>query len=254
MKNIIFPLLLIVLLNNTIFAQQDPDLEKYLRRRAGVKYPNVIKINTVAIAFNNGSLIYERALAPRVSVNIGAGYKYAGELPKMLASEDNKVQLHLNKITGFSVTPELRYYLKACDSRLLDGFYMGLYFRHTNYSTSAEFDYFPENDVMQQFSANATLTEYGGGITLGYQILIWERLAIDFLFFGPRYSVNHIGYQFDSNVSEEFLNDLSGYVNEVIDRFGFEYTVDLKQVGENQASTSFGFTNMRFGISVGFAF
>jgi hypothetical protein len=253
MKNKLFVTMLLLILWN-IGSAQDPDLEKYLKRREGVKYPNIIKINSLAIAFSNASLIYERALAPRVAVNIGVGYKYAGGLPRLFESDDNTMQLQINNITGYSVTPELRYYLKTCDSRLLDGFYGGIYFRYTRFTSNAKFDYFPAEHDPQYYKADAFLSEVGGGITLGYQLLLWERLSIDFLFFGPRYSFYNIGYEFDSGVSQEFLDELSGKLNEVIDRFGIDYTVELKQEGENNASNSFGFGNVRFGISIGFAF
>lgn len=249
-----FLLLVILSVSYTQDYKNDPDLEKYLKRREGVKYPNIIKINTLAIAFNNASLIYERALAPRVSANIGVGYKYAGGLPRFFESEDKALQFSINKITGFSITPELRYYLKTCDSRFLEGFYGGIYFRYTQYTSNAEFDYIPLDYDPQYYKADALLSEVGGGITLGYQILLWDRLSLDFLFFGPRYSFYNIGYEFDKGVSQEFLDDLSAKINTVIDRLGIDYTVDLKQENESRASTSFDFSNIRFGISIGFAF
>lgn len=253
MKRILW-LSLFFLLFSQFCNAQDPDLEKYLRRREGVKYTNIIKINSLSIIFKNASLVYERALAPRFSLNIGGGYKYAGGLPKMFNSEDNVLQFSINRITGFTVTPELRYYLRACDSRLLDGFYAGIYFRYTRYTSDAQFNYYPDSTSPQFYKANAVLTEVGGGITLGYQLLLWERLSIDFLFFGPRYSFYNIGYEFDSGVSQEFLDELSGKINIVIDRAGIDYQVELKERGDRNASTTFDFSNIRFGISFGFAF
>jgi len=253
MRKLIILFIFSIFLMELLYAQ-DPDLEKYLRRREGIKYPNIIKINTLAIPFNNISLIYERGLIPRLSFLIGAGYKYSGDVPKFFIEADNIINIKLDKLQGYSITPELRYYLKTCDARFLDGFYLGVYFRHTHYSTSAEFDYFPENYGMQFYQADMVMNEYGAGLTIGYQLILWERLSIDFMFFGPRFSNYHIGYEFDKNVSQEFLDDLSGYINEVINSYGFDYEVDLKQNGESRASTSFSFASTRFGLSIGFAF
>lgn len=253
MKKLVILFILASFITSPLFSQ-DTDLEKYLRRREGIKYPNIIKINTLAIPFNNISLIYERGLIPRLSFLIGAGYKYSGDAPKIFGTEDEKLKIKLGKIKGYAITPELRYYLKTCNARFLDGFYLGVYFRHTHYSTTAEFDYFPEGYEMQFHKANIVMNEYGAGLSIGYQLMLWERLSIDFMFFGPRYSNYHMGYEFDKNVSQEFLDDLSGYINEVIDRFGFDYEVNLKQDGEGRASTSFSFANTRFGLSIGFAF
>ena len=254
MKKLILLIVLAALAVGTMNAQTDPDLEKYMRRRDGIKYPNVLKVNTLAIAFNNVSLAYERGLVPRLSLVLAAGYKYSGNLPSILNPESNLIQIKLDQIQGYSFAPELRYYVKSCDARILDGFYIGAYFRHSHYSTSAEFNYSPEDLPVEFYNADVAMNEYGVGISIGYQLMLWQRLSIDFMFFGPRYSNNHIGYEFDNNVSQEFLDDLSNHINEVLNKYGFDYTVDLKQDGENRASTSFSFANVKFGIGIGFAF
>ncbi len=253
-KKLILLLILSFFIIEPIFSQDDPELEKYLKRREGNKYPNVLKINTLAIPFNNISMSYERGLVPRFSIIIAAGYKYSGGLPDIFGTEDENLQIKLDHIQGYSLSPELRYYLKSCDSRLLEGFYAGLYFRHTHYTTSAEFNLFPESSPEEYYKADLAINELGVGISIGYQLMLWERLSIDFMFFGPRYSNYHIGYEFNQVASQEFLDELNGYINEVIDRFGIDYTVDIKQDGESRASTSFSFANTRFGISLGFAF
>ena len=249
---IIFILASIVL--GPLYSQDDPELAKYLKRREGIKYPNILKVNTLAIPFNNISMSYERGVVPRFSILIAAGYKYSGNLPDLFGTENENLQIKLDQITGYSLSPELRYYLKSCDSRLLEGFYAGLYFRHTHYTTSAEFNFYPESTPSEYYKADLTINELGVGISIGYQLMLWERLSIDFMFFGPRYSNYHIGYEFNQVASQEFLDELNGYINEVIDRFGIDYTVDVKQDGEARASTSFSFVNTRFGISFGFAF
>ena len=249
---IIFILASIVL--GPLYSQDDPELAKYLKRREGVKYSNILKVNTLAIPFNNISISYERGVVPRFSILIAAGYKYSGNLPDLFDTENENLQIKLDQITGYSLSPELRYYLKSCDSRLLEGFYAGLYFRHTHYESLAEFNYFPDELPDEYYKASLALNELGIGISIGYQLMLWERLSIDFMFFGPRYSNYHLGYEFDDMVSQEFLDELNGYINEVIDRFGIDYTVDVKQDGEARASTSFSFANTRFGISIGFAF
>ena len=234
---------------------KDKELEKYLRKSEGIyQYPNVIKVNTLAIAFSNISVTYERAIAPRLSFLISAGYKYGGRVPDLFVVNESTIDVNFDQINGYSVSPELRYYLKTCEPRFLEGFYIGLYGRYTHYASGAEFDYYPEGQVQELYTSNVVLSEVGAGIQLGYQLVLWKRFNIDFLFFGPRFSSYNIVYKFDQDVSEQFLNDLSDYINEVIDRFGLDYDVELKQSGEARSSTSFSFANMRFGISFGFAF
>lgn len=250
-------LLVIFMFTVSCFAQEqaeDLELKKYLKRAEGYKYPNVLKVNSMALVFRNISLSYERALVPRLSFNISAGYKYAGRTPKLLEVEGSSIDADLKEIVGFSVTPELRYYLKSCDDRLLEGFYVGLYMRYTKYTSGANFGYFPDEQPEAFYDSDVSLSEVGGGLQFGYQLVLWQRFNIDFMFLGPRFSKYNIIYEFDQNVSEAFLNDLSTYLNDVIDRFGLDYEVDLKQSGEARASNSFSFAAIRFGISLGFAF
>ena len=253
LKKILVISILSLFMVETVISQ-DLDIEKEKPQKEKITYPNVIKINSLALAFSNISLAYERGIIPRISVGIGVGYKYAGTEPKMLQVNNSTIGVQLGKIQGFSITPEARYYLKTCDPRQLEGFYAGLYLRYTGYKTAADFQYTPENSTVEYYNADITMNEYGVGIQLGYQILLWERFSVDFLFFGPRFSSYHLGYNFNQQPSQEFLDDLSEYLNEVVDRFGADYNVDIKKEGEANASTTFSFANMRFGLSIGFAF
>jgi len=251
-KLIILSLLSFFLIGPVI--SQDLDNSKEKPQRENIRYPNIIKINTLALVFSNISLLYERGIIPRVSAGIGVGYKYTGVAPKLLMVENSTIGVQYDKITGFSITPEARYYIKSCDLGQLDGFYAGLYLRYTGYTTAADFEYIPENNTPEYYNSDIALREFGVGIQLGYQLIIKERFSIDFLFLGPRFSSYHFGYEFDQEPSQEFLDDLSGYLNEVVDRLGGDYNVDIKQEGEASASTTFSFANMRFGLSLGFAF
>ncbi|MEQ8325055.1 MAG: DUF3575 domain-containing protein [Vicingaceae bacterium] len=248
-------LLCLVLLAQTYFisAQEiagvsEPDPSIIIQR------PNVVKINSLAIAFSNASFIYERAIRPRLSVALGIGYKFTGSEPNIFTVNNSVISANLGKIKGISITPELRYYLRTCDASTLEGFYGGLYFRYNRNWTDAQFDYFPENSPAETSTSEIALREFGVGIELGYQILIKERLSIDFLFFGPRFSSYTLNYAFDQTSSDQFIGDLSDYLNEVADRFGFDYDIDIKKEGQKDLRTSFGFMNMRFGLSLGYAF
>jgi hypothetical protein len=208
----------------------------------------------LAAVFNNISVSYERAIIPRLSFLVSAGYKYTGGNLSLFEVNDTEIEAKIDQITGFSVTPEIRYYLRTCNPSLLEGFYAGLYFRYTQYGSGVNFGYYPVAQPIEFYDADISLSEVGGGLQLGYQLLLWERLSIDFMFFGPRWSSYNLIYEFDQNVSQEFLDDLSDYINEVIDQFGFDYEVELKQTSQTRASNSFSFANVRFGIGIGFAF
>lgn len=233
---------------------QDLDTDKEKPKREKITYPNIVKINSLALLFNNISLVFERGIIPKVSAGIGVGYKYAGTEPKLFSINNSDIKVNIDKIQGFSITPEAKYYIKSCDAKQLDGFYVGLYLRYTGYNTGANFDYLPEDSPPEYYRSDIGLNEFGVGLELGYQLIIKKRFSIDFLFLGPRFSSYHMTYEFNQPLNQEFLGDLSEYLNEVVDRLGFDYNVDIQKDGEAKANTSFSFANTRFGLSLGFVF
>ena len=219
-----------------------------------ITHPNIIKINTISLPFKNISLIYERGIKPNLSAELGVNYKYGGLAPKLISVNSSTINLAMEKVHGLSITPEIKYYIKACDPTILEGFYVGAYLRYTKYNTAIDFDYTALGQPTAKYRAEMGMREMGVGLKLGYQLMIKQRFVVDFLFFGPRFSNYKFGYEFDEAPSQEFYDDLSQYFNEVIERFGGDAEVNIQKSGEGEASSSFSFVNMRFGLSLGYAF
>ncbi|MBU2650899.1 MAG: DUF3575 domain-containing protein [Bacteroidetes bacterium] len=249
-------LLLVVIIGSIPSFSQDAGQinTKANKSKITVTRKNVVKLNTLAIAFRNVSLIYERSIRPRLSTTLGLSYKFSGREPKVLKAENYKINIDMGGITGFSITPTLRYYIKTCDPSILDGFYVEPYLRYTHFQSRSKIEYLPTGGSAEYIESNTTLDEAGIGFQIGYQLVICKRFHIDFIFLGPRYSRYFFNYQFDGNVTGEFLDDLSDYINEVIDRFGYDYSVKINPQGSKKANADFGFTNVRFGLSIGYSF
>jgi hypothetical protein len=124
---------------------QDLDIDEEKSQRENIKYPNIIKINSLALTLKNISLMYERGIIPRLSAGIGIGYRYSGTAPELLTADNSTINAEFDKIKGFSITPEVKYYLRSCDPTQLEGFYAGLYLRYTGYATKVNFEFTPEN-------------------------------------------------------------------------------------------------------------
>jgi hypothetical protein len=94
--------LIILLILSCIFIEpvisQDIDIDKEQPQGENIRYPNIIKINSLALLFNNVSLLYERGIIPRVSAGIGIGYKYAGVAPKLFTVENSTIGVQYDKI------------------------------------------------------------------------------------------------------------------------------------------------------------
>ena len=130
LKNALSLLVFSCFIIGTVFSQRiDSSIVK--TNKDNIRFPNIVKLNSLALAFNNVSLIYERGIIPRVSAGIGIGYKYKGIGSSLLNVNNSVISVNFDDIKGFSVTPEARYYLRSCDPGKLEGFYTGLYFRYT---------------------------------------------------------------------------------------------------------------------------
>jgi hypothetical protein len=220
-------------------------------------YKNVGKIGVTAAVFNNISLSYERSFKPRWTASLNAGYMVNSGIPNALGIDSSSISVSTNGIKGFTITPDVRYYIKSCENHSPNGFYAALYFRYANYRTAANFNYYsnyPETSVVNYFNADASYNEFGVGLMLGYQLLIKERFVVDFIIIGPRKSWVKMKYSFDDNVSEEFLTELENSLQDIVDRFGFDYDVNVNKSGVKDVEYSFSFTSIRFAISLGYAF
>jgi len=218
------------------------------------QYNNIPKINVMAMAFNNVSLFYERAVYPRVTASLGFGLKSGGRSQKLFEANDYNLTASLGSIDGYSITPEFRYYLKTCEENLPAGFYAGLYFRYNVYKASANFTHQLPDSIPSYFTSDASLRELGVGIQLGYQLVISKRFTVDFLFFGPRYSFLKLTNEFNGEISPTTKTDVEDYVNSVIERFGGKGDFEMEATTNQKFSGSMGFPSFRFGISLGYAF
>ncbi|MCD4746446.1 MAG: hypothetical protein K8R58_09115 [Bacteroidales bacterium] len=125
------------------------------------------------------------------------------------------------------------------------------------FNSGLDFTYYPNypnKDDVYYFNADARFNEYGAGFLIGYQLLIKKRFVIDFMMIGTRYSWIRMKYDFDENISEKFLTKLEGSLQNIVDRFEVNHDVEFDKSGIKDASVSFNFANVRFGISLGFSF
>ena len=238
-----------------LWSQQDTIKPKKIEW--DYEYKNVGKISVIALALSNLSLSYERSFKPRWTAGLYAGYKFSGGTPTLFGLDSTSISMSTDGIKGFSFTPELRYYLKSCENQSPNGFYAGLYFRYTNYKTGARFNYypnFPDKSEVNHIGSDISMNEVGVGVMLGYQLLIKDRFIVDFIIIGPRKSWVNMKYEFDNDVPEEFLTELEKNLQSIVDRFGFDHEVDIDKSGIKDAKFSFNFANVRFAISVGYAF
>jgi hypothetical protein len=252
---ILLSILIVFLLVVISFAQTDSTSVN--KNNLDYQYKNIVKISSLALAFNNVSLTYERAIRPGWTVSLNAGLKSKSATPNLFGIDSDRISISGDGVKGFSVTPELKYYIKSCDNFTPNGFYAAFYMRYVNYKLGAKFSYYPEFPDLSEvkyFRADISLNNFGVGLMLGYQLTIKKRFIVDFIIIGPRQSWITMKYNFDENISEEFIGDLEDYLQEIVDRFGVDHQIKIDFEGVKDAKFKFNFTEVRFGISLGYAF
>jgi len=122
---------------------------------------NAIKVNLFSPIVKTGSFFYERAVSDKSSAQLGVGF-----------TSYNRSGI---KISGLFFTPEYRMYLSG---QSLDGFYVAPFARYQNLKIE---------DNSGSTEAKATLSTYGGGVTVGRQWLFGNIVSFD-IFAGPSYN------------------------------------------------------------------
>jgi|GEM_PF-219229 len=141
---------------------------------------NLIKINPLSLVAATGSFAYERVINERMSGQLGFLFtRYSGRVTGG------------RPLTGFAVTPELRYYLTGSAPQ---GFFVAPFLRYRRTSL--------EGDVTVQgrtFDGTLRINNFGGGVLVGGQFLLGERFSFEG-FIGP--TVTGRSYQFTEGTTE----------------------------------------------------
>ena len=236
-----FPLIIVLSVSIPVHSQV----------KADTLYKNSIKINAVAIAVNNASLLYERKLNPHWSVLMGAGYRWGGDIPKVFGLGDVIINSSTKGLRGFSVTPEVRYYFNYCGcGGPQTGFYAGAYGRFTKFNGDLTFNFWNGSEYVDA-GVFGNLREFGIGIQLGYQFVFKKRFVVDLMFAGPRTSQNKLKMKIESRHAEDLIPIIEEEINKRLEWLGRDpISIDL----DPEMEVNFNFTNFRYGIGFGYRF
>lgn len=139
----------------------------------------VLKTNLIADAFTAVNLNFEAKIGPTSSIGVLAGYKLKREIDLsgfVVDSEGDKYNYE-GKITpsGIFATPYYRYYPAGA----LTGFYVETFLRYYNYEYTVPYDYTNNEGKRYQGDLLGTADGFGGGIAIGGQIPLGQRIYLD---------------------------------------------------------------------------
>ena len=235
---------------------------------------NVVKWNVSSLAFNNVYLTYERAIAKKFSVSLGASYvptsglMVTGFIPDVKSGDITRESPLKNmNMTGYSITPEFRFYTSLIKESPR-GLYLAAYLRHSKYDLSYKnyaYNYKDEFDNNISKTANinfeSSISSIGGGLMLGHQWIIGQHFSIDLWILGL--GVNSSTFQLRAADSNRDMNDLyfiagSTFSKDIEQYFSFlgDVKVKIDQPGHFVETTTSRFlpTLRGLGFNIGFAF
>lgn len=172
-----------IICSASIFAQKEKEEEP-----APAK--NMIKLNLPALVLKNITIQYERAVARKVTVAGTLRFMPKGSIPlkstfKNLADDpDTEKQIDDLKVGNVAFMPELRYYLSKKGA--FRGFYLGLFASIASYSADVPIQY-DNGGTTETIPMSGKLTGITGGLMIGAQFKLSNKLNLDWWILGPNY-------------------------------------------------------------------
>jgi len=216
-----FPILLTILLSViftalflSINAQDNKDSTNKVKKDSSKKvqhYRNIIRYDlSGAVVFGINRYVvfgYERLVGKNQSFSFNIGKV---GLPNFFNIVTDSFSLSKNSSSGgFNVSADYRFYLKK-ENRYdpPHGLYIGPYLSFNRFTRASDWDY-------RNSSAHNTLhtdTDFkitAFGIEMGYQFIIWNRLALDLLLIGPGCAYYDYKATFDPNIDQATQEQLA---------------------------------------------
>jgi hypothetical protein len=245
-------LAIFVLLLHPLASMAQPDSVGYMPRK------NLVKVGVVSSVVSIVSLNYERVLHPAWSVALTVSYMVPKQPSSLLDLNTDKITVSADrKLTGIYFTPEVKWFLEKSDKRPAPrGLYLGAYLRYSDTRYTASISGVgtgPNAGGTVQTNLQIDLLEFGVGPSLGYQFLMFkDRLAVDAIFFAPRFVMYKLKVEADLEGEGELYSDLAQAIEDKLGREITSMDIELSRTGSTTIDrNSLGY---RYGIKLGYAF
>ena len=242
----------LLLFCNFCIAQGPVDSSKKMPQ-----YKNVIRYNlSGALLFGMSQYVvlgYERVISRRQSFSINVG---RAALPGLISVITDSFTLKKdNKTNGVNASIDYRFYLaKENKFESPHGFYIGPYYSFNHFKRDNQWAFnkrSPETflNTYSDFYINTI------GFEVGYQLVLWKRLMIDFVMVGPGFGIYKYKTTFDGNIDalgkEELFEGLKQLITQKFP--GMDFVFEDKSIsseGVMRANT----IGYRYIVHIGFAF
>jgi len=243
---------MLAVLSSTSGLRAQTDSVGYIHR------PNLLKAGVMSSVVSIVSLTYERVLHPDWSVALTVSYMLPKKPSSLLDLNTDKITVSADRaLTGIYFTPEVKWFLEKSDKRPAPrGLYLGAYLRYSDTRYTASISGVgtgPNAGGTVQTNLQIDLLEFGVGPSLGYQFLMFkDRLAVDAIFFAPRFVMYKLKVEADLEGEGELYSDLAQAIEDKLGREITSMDIELSRTGSTTIDrNSLGY---RYGIKLGYAF
>lgn len=218
----------------------------------------LVKINTLAFAFQKISLQGEFIVNKKTSLLVGVSYTPEREI--VWASKLLNPFFSDIRFTSFAFSPECRFYLSNNKNHGA-GFYFAPYLRYKYSSLKTNFNYSDKSGLQLNIPLQYKINSFNLGAITGYQWILKNGFTIDWWIVGAHFgaSVSSIGLDIpginflinSSEIKSEIDNtlnnsDLPLWVEPMIKSY-----LKQKDIGFSWTKPNFG---LRSGLALGYAF
>jgi hypothetical protein len=247
---IVFALFLGILCPFSSYAQE--------KTKENKSFKNTIRFNiTNPMIFGVKSMVfgYERTLGKHQSMSINFGRSSIPKFFELGPIGDSIQVIPGSKDKGFNGSIDYRFYLqKENKYDAPRGVYIGPYYSYYFFERENSLEINTSNfngSVVTDFKINTHTL----GAQLGYQFILWKRLALDLILIGPgltNYNLKaSINTSLDPNTQSELFQKIQDALSEKIPGYNLVLKGNEFEKSGTERATSFGF---RYMINVGFRF
>lgn len=240
--------LLTVLLISGPFTYGQADTAKHFKNT--IKY-NIT--NPMLFGWKYNVLGYERVINEHQTATLTMGRVAFPRLSEGIADSIGISEQQNDK--GFNFSLDYRFYLRKENKYSAPrGVYIGPYYAYNHFSRNLKWD-LNTADYNGQVDTKINLNANFIGAQLGYQFILWDRLAIDMILMGPGWWFFNLKTAMSTSLS---LEDETAMLDKLNEKFkekfpGSEFV--FKGDGfEANKTTSTKTTGLRYIINIGFRF
>lgn len=238
-------LLILFLVSTTTFSQEVESQPEQKTVKNEISFEVLQLINGVY------QLSYERHIWNNFSGALAIGYKGKEGIIKLSGIDTDQIKTGGVYYSGYQIAPEIRYYIKNTSTNNLNGFYLGLYLKYSDYKSSLSGTYIDDEGVNFDLEFDMELDITSVGLMIGYKLPITKRLNIDFIIAGPGSGKYNFSIKNKKDLPDEFYEDLNQALEEydLLDILNSDFR--FSNINSKSDFSAFSF---RYGIAVGYTF